>query len=176
LQGGASSVGSSAIQLAVAAGYEVITTASPKNFDYVKKLGASQVFDYKSPTVVSDLLDAFEGKTSLGAFDTIGSGAWELPVEFVQKSKGAKFVVTVTHGWQEDHPKEVTMKQAFAPSIKGNHVGKAVFEDYLPKALKNGTFVTAPEPLIAGKGLQSLQMAVDLQRRGVSARKVIVLL
>ena len=30
------SVGSNAIQLAVAAGYEVITTASPKNFDYVR--------------------------------------------------------------------------------------------------------------------------------------------
>lgn len=175
LQGGASSVGSSAIQLAVAAGYEVITTASPKNFDYVKKLGASQVFDYKSPTVVSDLVDAFEGKTSLGAFDTIGGGAWILPAEFVKKSKGAKFVVTVTHGW-EDHPKEVTMKQAFAPSIKDNHVGKAIFEDYLPRALNNGTFVAAPEPFIAGKGLESLQMAVDLQRKGVSARKVVVLL
>jgi NADPH:quinone reductase-like Zn-dependent oxidoreductase len=45
---GSTSVGSNAIQLAVAAGYEVITTASPKNFDYVKKLGASQVFDYQA--------------------------------------------------------------------------------------------------------------------------------
>ncbi len=44
------SVGSNAIQLAVAAGYEVITTSSPRNFDYVKKLGASQVFDYNSKT------------------------------------------------------------------------------------------------------------------------------
>jgi NADPH:quinone reductase-like Zn-dependent oxidoreductase len=39
--GGSTSVGSNAIQLAVAAGYEVFTTASPKNFDYVKKLGAA---------------------------------------------------------------------------------------------------------------------------------------
>lgn len=50
--GGATSVGSNAIQLAVAAGYEVITTSSPKNFGYVKKLGANQVFDYNSKTVV----------------------------------------------------------------------------------------------------------------------------
>lgn len=142
----------------------------------MKKLGASQVFDYQSPTVVSDLVDAFKGKTSLGAFDTIGGGAWALPVEFVQKSKGAKFIVTVTPGWQEDHPQEVTMKQTFALSIKDNHVGKAIFEDYLPKALSNGTFVTAPEPLIAGKGLESLQIGVDLLRKGVSARKVVVLL
>jgi NADPH:quinone reductase-like Zn-dependent oxidoreductase len=49
--GGSTSVGSNAIQLAVAAGYEVITTCSPRNFDYVKRLGASQAFDYRSNAV-----------------------------------------------------------------------------------------------------------------------------
>ena len=44
--GGSSSVGSCAIQMAVAAGVEVVTTASPSNFEYVKKLGAKQCFDY----------------------------------------------------------------------------------------------------------------------------------
>ncbi|TVY52236.1 Dehydrogenase azaJ, partial [Lachnellula cervina] len=44
--GGSTSVGCNAIQLAVAAGYEVITTASPKNFTLVKTLGATQAFDY----------------------------------------------------------------------------------------------------------------------------------
>jgi NADPH:quinone reductase-like Zn-dependent oxidoreductase len=57
--GGGTSVGSNAIQLAVAARYEVITTASSKNFDYVKKLGASQAFDYNSPTGIDDIVMAF---------------------------------------------------------------------------------------------------------------------
>lgn len=39
----------------VAVGYEVITTASPKNFDCVKKLGAARVFDYHSATIVEEL-------------------------------------------------------------------------------------------------------------------------
>ena len=173
--GGASSVGSNAIQLAVAAGYEVITTASPKNFDYVKKLGASQVFDYNSPTVVSDLVNAFKGKTSVGAFDAIGGGAWARPIEFIQKTEGAKFVITVTPGFP-DPPEGITLKQAYAFSIKDNHVGKAIFEDFVPKALKAGAFVPAPEPLIVGKGLESVQGAVDLQRKGTSAQKVVVLL
>lgn len=43
--GGSTSVGSNAIQLAVAAGYEVFTTASPHRFEHVKGLGAAQVFD-----------------------------------------------------------------------------------------------------------------------------------
>lgn len=54
--GGASSVGSNAIQLAVAAGYEVFTTASAGNFDHVLKLGAARVFDYRSTTVCDDLV------------------------------------------------------------------------------------------------------------------------
>lgn len=45
--GGSTSVGSNAIQMAAAAGYEVITTASPHRFEYVKGLGAAQVFDCK---------------------------------------------------------------------------------------------------------------------------------
>ena len=65
--GGSTSVGSNAIQLAVAAGYEVVTTSSPRNFDYVKELGASQIFAYKSTTVVEDVIEAFEDKTIVGA-------------------------------------------------------------------------------------------------------------
>jgi len=41
--GGSTSVDSNAIELAVAAGYHVITTASPDNFEYVTPLGASKV-------------------------------------------------------------------------------------------------------------------------------------
>ena len=73
LWGGSTSVGSNAIQLAVAAGYEVITTASPHNFDYVKGLGAGQAFDYRSPTVVSDVIAALRGKQLAGAL-AVGAG------------------------------------------------------------------------------------------------------
>jgi NADPH:quinone reductase-like Zn-dependent oxidoreductase len=51
--GGSTSVGSNAIQLAVAAGYEVVTTASPQNTDVVRRLGAGQVVDHRSPTECS---------------------------------------------------------------------------------------------------------------------------
>ena len=68
------------------------------------------------------------------------------------------------------------MKQMFALSIRLNHVGRAVWEEYLPKALEKGSFVPAPEPLVAGHGLESVQVGVDLLRKGVSARKVVVTL
>ena len=171
--GGASSVGSNAIQLAVAAGYQVVTTASPKNFEYVKKLGASAVYDYNSSTVGDDLLEFFHGKTSAGALDCIGGPAWSICTDFVHKSSGSKFVATTKRG-SPDPPEGVTIKPVFATTIKDNAVGKAVYEDFLPKALEAGTFVPAPEPLVSGKGLESVQGAVDLHQKGVSARKVVV--
>lgn len=67
--GAASSVGSCAVQLARAAGCAVFATASPKNFDYCTALGADKVFDYNSPTVVDDIVDALRGARFAGAFD-----------------------------------------------------------------------------------------------------------
>lgn len=54
--GGGASVGMSAIQLAVAAGYGVVATASPKNFDLLRGLGARAVLDYHSEDIVRDLI------------------------------------------------------------------------------------------------------------------------
>ncbi|KZT60072.1 GroES-like protein [Calocera cornea HHB12733] len=44
--GGSSSVGALAVQLGVVQGFKVISTCSPKNFEYVKSLGATEVLDY----------------------------------------------------------------------------------------------------------------------------------
>ena len=90
--GGSTSVGSNAIQLAIAAGYEVITTASPRNFDYVRSPWvATLVFDYNSPTVVPDIVAAFDGRTLAGAiaFGTTGADSC---VGIAGKLKGNKFV------------------------------------------------------------------------------------
>jgi hypothetical protein len=45
---------------------------------------------------------------------------------------------------------------------------------FLPKALKNGTFVASPEPFVVGKGLEAIQEAFSIQEKGVSAKKVVV--
>jgi NADPH:quinone reductase-like Zn-dependent oxidoreductase len=52
---GASSVGSNAIQLAHAAGYDIFTTASPNNFELVHRLGAEEVVDYHDQDVAEKL-------------------------------------------------------------------------------------------------------------------------
>lgn len=71
--GGSSSVGSATIQLAIASGFKVISTASPKNFDYVKSLGATTVLDYGQENIVEQIFSALEGETLAGVFDAIGA-------------------------------------------------------------------------------------------------------
>ena len=71
--GGSSTVGSCCIQLCVASGLTVLTTASSKNRDYVKDLGAHYVFDHADDSVVKRLNHAVAGKVVAGAYDTISS-------------------------------------------------------------------------------------------------------
>lgn len=71
--GGSSSVGATAIQLAAASGLKVVATASSKNHDFVKSLGAAAVIDYNSSNVVDEILAAIEqqGGKFAGAYDAI---------------------------------------------------------------------------------------------------------
>ena len=94
--GGSSSVGSCAIQLAVASGLDVVTTASPRNFKYCKDLGAKQCFDYHDSDVEDQIVKALEGKTVVGAYHAVGAdGAVQACARIVDRTKGKSIVVTV---------------------------------------------------------------------------------
>ncbi|KAL7626111.1 hypothetical protein AAE478_002881 [Parahypoxylon ruwenzoriense] len=173
--GGSSAVGSNAIQLAVNSGYEVITTASPKNFNYVKKLGASQVFDYHSPTITEELINAMKGKTSAGALDCIGGAPQGILQQVLAQSEGDKAVASTKRGWPEP-PAGVTMYSIFGTTLKDNFVGESIYNKFLPAALKAGTYVPAPEPIIIGHGVEKIQDAVDALKNGISANKLVVTL
>ena len=55
------------------------------NFNYVKRLGASEVFDFNSMTVVDDLIRAFKNKTIAGAM-SIGPGAVDACRKYISLS------------------------------------------------------------------------------------------
>ncbi|MBW4041661.1 MAG: zinc-binding alcohol dehydrogenase family protein [Acidobacteria bacterium] len=201
--GGSTSVGSNAIQLAVAAGYEVITTASPRNFGYVTSLGASLVFDYNSRTVIADISTALQGRTLAGAisFGTTGAPAC---VKILANAVGKKFVAIATppvsfETLGEDsksrferarvtrrliasnialqvaaRPHGVGLGYIFGSSIKNTEVSRALFQDFLPAALSEGRYVATPKPTVVGRSLDDIQSAMDRQRHGVSAAKLVV--
>jgi len=70
IYGGSSATGSLGIQVAKLSGLTVITTASPRNFEFVKSLGADHVFDYHDPEVGAKI-NALTNNTLHLVFDTI---------------------------------------------------------------------------------------------------------
>ncbi|KAF2439989.1 GroES-like protein [Karstenula rhodostoma CBS 690.94] len=175
--GGSSSVGSCAIQLAVASGAEVFTTASGSNFDYVKKLGASKVFNYHDADVEDQIVDALGRKTLAGVYHAVGAGgAVQTCARIADRSKGKAIVVTVRGVPDDGIPSSVRVKAISASSIfkDGNHIGPTIWREYLPHALARGALIPKPDPLIVGNGLRSVQLGLDKQKAGVSAQKVVV--
>ncbi len=90
--GGSSSVGTNAIQLAVAAGYEVIATCSPRNDGLVSSLGASRSFDYHSPEIVTELVTALRGRQVAGAI-SLGTGSALPCLQVLSRCEGSRFLV-----------------------------------------------------------------------------------
>ncbi|KAF1973448.1 GroES-like protein [Bimuria novae-zelandiae CBS 107.79] len=176
--GGSSSVGSCAVQLAVASGAEVVTTASPRNFEYCKKLGAAAVFDYHDEDVEDKIVKWLEGKTVAGAFHTVGKdGAVEACARIVERAEGKAIVVSVKPVDEEVKkrlPKSVRTKSIGASSIFSDEVGKHIWKEFLPQALRSGIVLPKPDPEVVGEELRSVQHGLDTQKRGVSARKVVV--
>ncbi|KAI1612609.1 chaperonin 10-like protein [Exophiala viscosa] len=79
--GGASAVGAATIQVAKAAGFgPIFTTASPKNHESLLAIGAAQVFDYNSATVVEDIKHAVaqSSKKLTVVFDAVSAGLGQL--------------------------------------------------------------------------------------------------
>ncbi|KAK3298365.1 putative alcohol dehydrogenase [Chaetomium fimeti] len=70
IYGGGTATGTMAIQMAARSGLVPITTCSPERFDWVKSLGAAAAFDYRSPSVGSDIR-AFTRNTLNMALDCI---------------------------------------------------------------------------------------------------------
>ncbi len=203
--GGSTSVGSNAIQLAVAAGYRVVTTASPHNSAYVRGLGATEVFDYRSSSVVPDVIRALHGRPLAGAL-AIGTGSAEACLDILHATSGRKVLATASTGVSFEGLADrrgldrrlrtvpmvarlvlgqtrlrlkarawgIQTSAIWGGTLKDNEVGPAIYADFLPRALADGRYVPAPEPLVVGVGLDQVETAFRTQRAGVSARKVVI--
>ena len=70
--------------------------------------------------------------------------------------------------------KGVRIKFVFGGDLVATELSRAIYEDYMPAALAEGKYITAPEPMVVGKGLEYVQEAIDINLKGVSAKKVVV--
>ncbi|KAI1491329.1 oxidoreductase [Biscogniauxia mediterranea] len=149
-------------------------TASRKSFDYVKQLGAAEVLDYRSLNKKEELLKLFRTRELAGAFDAIGvEDTFNSTTEIVAQASGRRFVASTGDLEDVEVPEGVEWKGVFAINIRDNEVGAMIYEEFLPEALKTGKYIIAPEPLIIGKGLSSVQAGIDASK-SPSGKKVVV--
>jgi len=179
--GGSSVVGAMTIQFARAIGLTVYTTASPAHHDYLKSLGASKVFDYRSTTVVSDILDAAQkaGKHIPFVLDAISeTGTFDPCVEVLERSIEGNRTLITTLPWPQDKTQPDGVEIQFLPGFvlwtEEKHLSTWLFHEYLPCVLENRLIVPSPKVQVVEGGLENMQTAMDMLKAGVSCTKLIV--
>ena len=65
--------------------------------------------------------------------------------------------------------------QALSVFTSDPHIGKQVWEDFMPQALRSGQICPTLRTKVVGKGLESIQAGLDEVKKGVSGAKVVVL-
>ena len=181
--GAASSVGASAVQLARSMGLTVFATASPQHHRWLKELGAAEVFDYHDSDVVAKLTEAAKARgTSIDlAFDPISEGATfdQVPATVAAAgAKGKKGKVATVLYWPEGKEKpedvQVELTVAMRHGTDQEELGRWFFNEWLEKAMKDGTVVPAPKIEIVDGGVEAAQEVFDMLKKGVSGRKLVV--
>jgi len=200
--GGSSSVGMNAVQLATAAGYDVLSTASAVNAETVRELGATHVYDYRDPEVVDKLVAVIAGRTVAGAV-AIGAGSTEACIRLLARTGGTRLAIASTpvslaevaagrrliptalptfarlglataRSALAARQAGVTARFIWGSSLRDDDLGERLWGEVLPRGLADGSLRPMPEALVTGEGLAAIQGAVDRQRAGVSAQKLVV--
>ncbi|KAL8670471.1 MAG: hypothetical protein Q9168_004995 [Polycauliona sp. 1 TL-2023] len=171
--GGSSTVGSNAIQLSKAAGFNVITTCSSRNHQMVKDLGADTVFDYTSPSVIEAIVTELDKGICAGIFHA--AGAVNATLQITHQSRQKPHIASVAP--IENPPDGVEAKWIFASGgdVIYREISDATFGKFLPSALAANKYKVAPRPeVVSRKGVEGIQAGLDVLRRGVSAKKIVV--
>ncbi|KAL9118868.1 MAG: hypothetical protein Q9187_004577 [Circinaria calcarea] len=177
--GGASSVGSAAVQVAKLMGFSVYVTASEKHHEYLKGLGASKVFDYKGEHVVESIVKAAkeDGVTVQTGFDAVGQ--LQSCLEILKELKGEGTAKLASAALlPEDPPTMEGVEVAFVagPTDEKERTEHFhfIFGVWLKEKLEKGDFVPSPKIRVIEGGLESLEKGLDELRKGVSGTKLVL--
>ncbi|KIX92674.1 uncharacterized protein Z520_11526 [Fonsecaea multimorphosa CBS 102226] len=182
--GASSSVGSCGVQLAVQAGYTVVGICSQRNHQFVKSLGAEECFDQSDPNIVESVVSYLkrEGQEIVGAYDAISKPPTLQPLCDILHgcgSTGRNFIASVFPGadqYAKNDVSIVTNLSAVSSDDFTTNLATKVYQ-WLETALEDHRMQCMPAPEVMGKGLESVQAAMDKLASGtVSGRKLVVTL
>lgn len=185
--GGASTVGTAAIQLAKAMKFDLIlVTASPSNHEALLHLGASQCFDYNDPEVVRSIRTAVEksGLPLAYVFDTVckhGSpGTIEL-CESLSRSAETKFACCLPQPQNPRWKMVLASRSRDFPSppplaiVKGSPEWDLKLEKAVEWAMKNyAKDFRIPNVTVVSGGQEGIQAIQDVFVGKRSFQKVVI--
>ncbi|PKS11006.1 hypothetical protein jhhlp_002765 [Lomentospora prolificans] len=175
--GGTSSFGSLAVQYLTQAGYDVVTTTSPKHKDFVAKLGAIKIIDHTEghDVVLKSLVEQGPYDSvidSISLPDTVQITAGVLTAQ-----GGGTVLALLPAFGPETLPEGVTRDYrswSFAlAEEKNQELLRWTYNTYLPQAVAEGRTIPLATKEFSG-GLRGLPDAIDFLFKGVSATKVVV--
>ncbi|KAJ4180255.1 hypothetical protein NW755_011943 [Fusarium falciforme] len=189
IYGGASAVGSYALQLARLSNLNPIITVAGSGIDHVKSLNAAtHIIDYRKGDVAKQILEAANGAKLALAFDAIsGHGSYENITEVLQASGGGHINMVDLPGDPDwSFPTEVRLTRTFVSSAYGvkhssinDEQAKAdadfsyFFYRYLSLLLAEGLFKPHPVEVLPD-GLNRIIDGVRALHDGkVSAKKLV---
>jgi len=177
VMGGSSSVGQAVVQLLASFGYKVVTTASPKNFEWLRGLGATACVDYHDSDVAESLKKATGGELVSYVLDC--TGALAQAVSFVKP--GGKLCSIAEFALPEHL--ELPENATFSFEMIGGLESPArlevldkihgIFRDHVAPKLADGSFAPNPVEVLTG-GLDGVLDAIRLCEKGMSAKTAVV--
>ena len=177
--GAGSSMGAGAVQIARWAGYTVYATASAHHHDLVKKLGASHVFDYKTPDVVDQIVGAAKKEGHALTMAYIAAGGPKEVVEVLRQARGGKpaVVASAPNVAKDLEPVEGVEVRFVLPPMddkekQAEHF-RWVYNVWLAHELAEGRFIPSPAIKVMKGGLAALDKGLDILKEGVSGEKLV---
>ncbi|KAF4044687.1 Zinc-binding dehydrogenase [Phytophthora infestans] len=159
--GGGSAVGQSGIQIAKAFGAEVITTASSRNKELVKSLGADQVIDYTSEKWVDVLA---EHSVDIIYDCAVESESWSTDAQKILKKNSGQFLTIGVVENQADSPIGAKLIQYYCHPIAEDLEG-------LRKLIEDGKLKTTIDSVYP---FDKLLDAIKHQMLGRAQGKIII--
>ncbi|KAI9341359.1 chaperonin 10-like protein [Obelidium mucronatum] len=191
IYGGSTATGALAIQFAKLSGFHVVTTASPRNFEYLTALGADKVFDYNSPTVAADIR-AYSKDSIKHVFDCVSEGgSFAISAASISPEGGVySALLGVDKAVMTAINPNIVIKNTFAYTVigkaykMGDAETPAIPEDFefaksfavLSNTLLGQGKVKVHTPSVneQGTGLEGVLKGLDLLRNGkVSGKKLV---
>ncbi|KAI4171574.1 MAG: hypothetical protein LQ343_004166 [Gyalolechia ehrenbergii] len=177
--GASSSVGSAAVQIARSLGLTVYAVCSPRHHPKVREYGASHVFDYNDANVITNIVQAAKQNTDTIklSFDAISEGTTpEQVASILNQQGGGKMAMTLPFPESAKKPDnvEISAALAFRVNTDAKDFGAWLFNEWLAKSLAEKTYIPSPEIEKVEGGISSVQKALDLHRKGLSGKKLVV--